>query len=152
MKWCYLPYDYSALQDEESVDSLNLKAIQAIADFQTKRFIIPIDYTIKFIGIWWALNHERALELCGIAYFGKKTDQIKQEIIETKQISKISTLIAPNLEDATDENLNSIKNVWIENRYNCHTKDRFVNFITLTSKLPFFGISLFYGEIYKFKE
>jgi hypothetical protein len=52
MKWCYLPYDFSPLQDEESVDSLNLKAIQAIADFQTKTFIINLDYTIKFIGIW----------------------------------------------------------------------------------------------------
>jgi hypothetical protein len=72
--------------------------------------------------------------------------------MDSDKLGKILSLIAPNLESASSENFESIKNIWIENRYMFNTKERFFNFIQLSVKLPFFGMSLFYGELYRIKE
>lgn len=152
MKWCYLPYDFSLQENDETLDTLNLKAIHAIAEFQTKRFRLPPEIVCKFIGLWCSLNHDKALEICEINSKDKNPEEVIDAIQNTAKLSRISSLLAANDYTATSADLQLIKDLWIKNRYEFHTKERFMNFIKLSITLPSYGVSLFWGEVYKVKE
>lgn len=109
MKWYYFPYDFSIKEDDESIDSLNFRAIQTIADFQTKCFKISTEETWKFVGMWWSLNHEEALKIWEISIENSEIDVIIKLITENTKILNVSKLLAPNLKNATEEDMSIIK-------------------------------------------
>lgn len=76
MKWWYLPYDFKIKEDEETINTLNFKVIQVIAEVLTGHLVVwPSKFDV-FIGRWCALNHNKALEILGIEYENKSKEDI----------------------------------------------------------------------------
>ncbi|CAI2375603.1 unnamed protein product [Moneuplotes crassus] len=151
MKWNYLPYDFT-FKEDESVDCLNFRAIQIIAEFQTRRCSMPSRLKCQFIGMWCSLNHQEALKICGIDSENMDKTEIKAKILDNTSVCSISKLLGKDLEDATQQDIKLINEVWVNAKYTMHSKQRFMELIRLSTKLPLYGKALFWGEVYKLKK
>ena len=98
------------------------------------------------------MNHEKALEMLEIDPSGKEKTELKKEIQTCKDIKRFVTSFSPKIGELSEEETDIVKNQWIHNKFNLHTKQRFCEFIELVKKMPFYGVSLFWGEVYKIKE
>ena len=116
MKWCYMPYDFDIKEADETIETLNLKAMQMIADFQTKKFNYSNELTKQFRDAWALI----------------KNDKTKEEIKGEKQTrdSQVSIISTASSSD----------------------KNKLMGLIRVGTKLPFYGISLFWGEVYDIKK